>query len=194
MHLDFLEIGTANFRTLIQEAKDTDVGISVEPLDFYLNELPDKPNVKKINVAITHDRKEDDIIIYYIPQHVIREHNLKEWLRGCNKIGEPHPTVMSLGYKKYMHTKTVPLMNVDELVEEHQIKSIDFLKIDTEGHDHVIMKGFYNLIKKQSIQIQKIVFETNEITPEHIIKQTTEQFCNLGYRGTRSIYDTQLVL
>lgn len=42
MDLDFIEIGTSNFDTLIQTCSDDAFGISIEPLNFYLNDLPNK--------------------------------------------------------------------------------------------------------------------------------------------------------
>ena len=44
--LDFVEIGTCNFETLIQECASDAKGISIEPISDYLNQLPDKENVK----------------------------------------------------------------------------------------------------------------------------------------------------
>lgn len=68
--LDFIEIGTSNFETLIQEAPtgakgrnhlqlaqcnniSNHVGLSVEALKMYQDQLPDKAGVKKITAAIS---------------------------------------------------------------------------------------------------------------------------------------------
>jgi hypothetical protein len=40
MFFDFVEIGTSDFDTLIQKAGDTDIGISIDPIDEYLERLP----------------------------------------------------------------------------------------------------------------------------------------------------------
>ena len=47
MHYNFVEIGTSDFDTLIEGADDEQVGLSIEPIAYYLNKLPDKKNVKK---------------------------------------------------------------------------------------------------------------------------------------------------
>jgi hypothetical protein len=74
--LDFLEIGTSNFDTLIEAATDETKGISIEPLDFYLNQLLNKKNVKKINCAISFDNIESDITFFYLDENTIKENNL----------------------------------------------------------------------------------------------------------------------
>ena len=42
MIYDFIEIGTCDCDTLIQECNNTTYGISIEPLKFYLDMLPKK--------------------------------------------------------------------------------------------------------------------------------------------------------
>eukprot|EP00929_Paragymnodinium_shiwhaense_P096506 TRINITY_DN58112_c0_g1_i1.p1 TRINITY_DN58112_c0_g1~~TRINITY_DN58112_c0_g1_i1.p1 ORF type:complete len:171 (-),score=24.91 TRINITY_DN58112_c0_g1_i1:75-587(-) len=56
-HLDFIEIGTADFDTLAQLLVDTDaVGISVEPVKSHLDALPDGgPARRKVHAAITEE-------------------------------------------------------------------------------------------------------------------------------------------
>ena len=49
---DFVEIGTSDFDTLIQASDGTLRGLSVEPIKFYLDNLPDKVLVTKVNCAI----------------------------------------------------------------------------------------------------------------------------------------------
>ena len=39
MKYDFIEIGTSNFNTLLEKSKDSEKGISVEPVMFYLESL-----------------------------------------------------------------------------------------------------------------------------------------------------------
>ena len=48
MNYDFIEVGTSDFDTLIQDATDNCIGLCIEPIKFYLDRLPNKPNVKKI--------------------------------------------------------------------------------------------------------------------------------------------------
>ena len=54
MHYDFIEIGTSDFDTLIENAKDTDIGLSVDPMQIYLDKLPDNKGGANKDTAILH--------------------------------------------------------------------------------------------------------------------------------------------
>lgn len=86
---DFLEIGTSNFETCIENATDDTVGISVEAIKYYLDQLPNKKKVKKLNVAISNQNSM--INVYYIPEKKIEKHKLPYWFKGCNSILTYHP-------------------------------------------------------------------------------------------------------
>lgn len=62
---DFIEIGTSDFDTLIQSCPHKDRGLCVEPLSFYLDRLPNKPNVRKVHAAISD--KDGEIEIFFLP-------------------------------------------------------------------------------------------------------------------------------
>lgn len=51
---DFIEIGTADFDTLIETADNTVRGLTIEPLNYYLKRLPCRKNIIKINAAISN--------------------------------------------------------------------------------------------------------------------------------------------
>jgi hypothetical protein len=46
---DFIEIGTSDFDTEI-EKKDNKIGISIEPIKYYLDRVTNKPNCIKLNI------------------------------------------------------------------------------------------------------------------------------------------------
>jgi len=138
MNLDFLEIGTCNFDTLIQKASDTTVGISVEPLLHYLNQLPNPLNVIKVNCAISFDDTESDIEIYHIPESTIKKYNLPEALKGCNSLKDYHLKHKELKLEKYVEIQKVKQIPISKLLQDYNIESIKHLKIDTEGGDTYI--------------------------------------------------------
>ena len=194
MDLDFLEIGTSNFDTCIQTCSDDQVGISVEPLKFYLDDLPDKPNVKKVHAAITHNKPSNVMNIFYIPADVIDRENLPQWFKGCNKIGNYHPLHIKHNVKDFVKILETPLLNVDEFMTQYNIKKIKFLKIDTEGHDTVILQGFYEFLLKMGVEYypSKIQFESNEHAPKQTVDRIVKIFTSLGYRLISRGYDTLL--
>ena len=161
-HYDFIEIGTSDFDTLIETSDDKTVGLSIEPIRYYLDRLPNKENVKKIEAAISDN--DGFIEIYYIPDEKIQEHNLKWWVRGSNSIGKPHPfALQELGeefYNSIVKIEKVPTLSWKTLVEKEEIGSIDYLKIDTEGFDHIILNDYLKMCKENpNLLARKIKFE-----------------------------------
>jgi len=47
MFLDFIEIGTSDFNTLIQAAGPNTRGLSIDPISLYIDRLPNRPGCKK---------------------------------------------------------------------------------------------------------------------------------------------------
>ena len=68
---DFIEIGTANFDTLIESVDEGITGISIEPLTCYLDQLPNRNDVVKVNAALSDVDGTADI--YYIDQSTIEK-------------------------------------------------------------------------------------------------------------------------
>jgi hypothetical protein len=145
-HFDFVEIGTSDFSTMLQAAKETEIGLSVEPLSYYLNRLPDRSNVKKVNAAISNE--DGELPMYFVPEKSITDFGLPPWVRGCNSLGAKHAQVLELVEEekldpaKVFAVEMVPVKAFHTLVKEQSIHSIRKLKIDTEGYDGVIMKSY----------------------------------------------------
>ena len=194
MDIDFLEIGTSNFDTCIQKCSDEQFGISVEPLQFYLDDLPNKLNVKKIHAAITHNKPSNMMNIFYIPPNIVDEQNLPQWFKGCNKIGNYHPLHIKHNVQKYVKVEEVVLLNVDELLIQQNVRAIKYLKIDTEGHDCIILDGFYEYLKNKPSEYcpLEIMFETNEHTSSVRVNDIIKKFSQLGYIVLHRGYDTLL--
>ena len=179
MKYDWIEIGTANFNTLCQSANESGdpiKGLSIEPLIEHLNELPNVTGVDKINVAMSDYCGE--IQIWWIPLSVIKENKLHRDWRGCNSVGEPHPTVLKkLGEKYYdfAESKNVPVWNWEKLIREKNIEEIGYLKIDTEGHDPIIMKDYIKQCKlRPKLWADKIQFENNRLSNTDDVNEVLE--------------------
>jgi hypothetical protein len=115
MYLDYIEIGTSDFDTLVQK---TDLkGISIDPMSIYLGKLPNKDNNIKLNVAISDFNGECDV--YYISPEDIEKYNLPNWLRGCNSILQPHPSALqvltNLGLTNLYQHKKIEVLTWDNL-------------------------------------------------------------------------------
>ncbi len=194
--LDFLEIGTSNFDTLLQICAPTEVGMSVEPIQYYLDTLPSKSNVKKVRCAITANRTSDTIKLFFIPEPILTAAGLPWWLKGCNSVNDYHPKQKEFKLEQYVMIEECPLLNVDEFLTQHNIRSIKYLKIDTEGHDTVIMNGLLDYLQTKPVEFypKKILFETNANTPEEKVRSTVEKSKLLGYTMVSTGEDTLLEL
>ena len=196
MDLDFIEIGTSNFDTLIEECQDSARGISIDAIQYYLDCLPNKKNVQKIHVALTSNRTTDFIEVYYIPEDVIISNNLYAWFKGCNTIGKYHPLHIQHGVQSLVRIERVPLVNIDEFLLQYNVRKVKYLKIDTEGHDCVILNGLFKYLESKDKQYypDRILFESNELTPSESVDRTIEHAIRIGYKVISRGYDTVIVL
>jgi sulfotransferase len=141
---DFIEIGTANFDTFIEKVDNTLRGISVEPLACYLDKLPNRDNVIKVNAALSDT--DGNTNIYYINPTIIEKYNLPGFISGSNSINQPHQfTIDVIGeelYNKLVTINQIPTITWNTLINTYNVQGIGYLKIDTEGHDHIILKEY----------------------------------------------------
>lgn len=193
--IDFVEIGTADFDTLVQEASDDTTGICVEPISYYINRLPNKPNVTKVNAAVSLEDVDGFIDIYYIPGEVIDVLNLPEFLRGCNSINKYH-LFHSDALKPYVRIESVPQIPIGKLLTDHNVVGIKHLKIDTEGCDCYIMDNLLKYLTGKSKEYYplKITFESNESSNQEHVARVIKQFTEAGYTLVSTGFDTILEL
>ena len=201
-HLNFLEIGTSDFDTCIQTCLPDARGISVEAVRAYIDRLPSKPGVTKLHQAVSDYNGE--ITIFYVAHDTIDALNLAAWCRGCNSVNTPHRHVVSelrrvLGadaseeeiLSKFSRD-TVRVTDFETLTDEQNVRAIDFLKMDTEGHDCTIMRSVLKAcLKKRTLFPRKIQFETNEHSIPEEVDAVICAFAAEGYSAKRG-YDTVL--
>lgn len=194
MKYDFVEIGTSDFDTLIEAATDTTVGLSIEPVRHYLDRLPDRANVRKIWSAVSADNVKSMLQVYYVPESVIREKGLPDWLRGCNSVGDYHFQHRKLGIEDLVETSHVPCWPIGDLFEREQVTELDLLKLDTEGQDCAILLHLAAWLSTQpaGAKPRKIIFESNELADPDQVTAVINAYMMLGYTLTMSDYDTVL--
>ncbi|MGV3468827.1 FkbM family methyltransferase [Limnobacter sp.] len=184
MFLDFIEIGTSDFNTLIQAAGPDTHGLSIDPISLYLDRLPNRPGCKKINAAISNF--EGTVEVYFIPPQVIAKHRLPNWLRGCNSIGAPHPTVskqlekMDIDPELVLVRQPVPCHRLQTVLHQNDVQGVFMLKVDTEGHDAVILNDFFDDASPQQWPHQ-IVFESNKLSDSETIHRLIAKLILMGY-------------
>jgi glycosyltransferase involved in cell wall biosynthesis len=185
---DFIEIGTSDFSF----EKDPSLkGIYVEPITEYIDRLPNHPNKIKLQCAVTHNKTKSSCDMYFVPSSLITEHKLPDWMRGCNSMDVLHPQHHTV--KHLVEKQTVPLLNISELFDRYNVRKVKTLKLDTEGHDCVILKGFHEYLKtkKGACPPDDIIFETNELTPTNEVENIVRLFSD-KYTVVERAYNTHL--
>jgi hypothetical protein len=197
MKYNFIEIGTSNFETLIETATDDIIGISVEPIGEYLNDLPNPPGVKKLKCAVSRNNLNETLEVYYIPPDVIKQYQLPHCLTGCNAVGGYHFLHTAWDVQQFVVHEPVPCIPISQLFEENDVTELDYLKLDTEGSDCDILLHLYKYLQNQpaSRYPKKILFESNELSVPAQVELVKERFGRLGYRVTsQTTWDTTLEL
>ena len=213
MHYDFLEIGTCDFEAMIIEARDDVHGISVEAMDIYLDRLPDRTNVKKINAAIVpslYDKK--TVEIFFVHPDTIKNHDLAPWLSGCNSVGEPHQLhtqyfgdaakwhyykatgqidqidTINLLERGWVSKRTIPCLTFQDLVKQCNIDTIHTVKIDIEGLDSLIVYDILSHYVNQPDKAPAIIeFEANTHSPAEEIELAIIALRVMNYDVLKSI-------
>jgi hypothetical protein len=186
MHYNFIEIGTSDFDTEIQTCSDSAIGLSVDPILHYLQRLPSKPHVMRILGAVSDSDGFADV--YFVPPEIIERHGFPEWVRGCNSIGKPHPTVFNLlknagaDPTAFIQKTQIPQFSMCSFLQMYQVSSCDYLKIDTEGHDVIILSNYIESIQKQITKpATRICFEANELTHSVLTDGIIALLMDIGY-------------
>lgn len=184
MFLDFVEIGTSDFNTLIERADDSTAGLSIDPIQLYLDRLPSPRNCIKLAAAISD--RDGETVAYYVSPENIAAHGLPDWLRGCNSIGAPHPTVTALlaqhglAQEQVVTRQPIPCLRLQTVLENLGASGMYFLKTDTEGHDTVILNDFFDHADR-ALWPHQLLFETNILSGQGAVHALIARLITTGY-------------
>lgn len=204
MNYNFIEIGTSNFDTLAQRATDEHVGLSVEPVKEYLEELPQKKHVTKVNCAISNEDRTGKL--YHITSEnikkFVRENSLEfrkyAYIQGCNCIDSPHPAQLKVVKRFDLHPNIITVTPVEiisfrTLINRYSVESVGLIKIDAEGHDATILKSYLEACEKDGAPYApRIVFEINPLSDKDESLRVIKEFSKHGYTASGSWGDVML--
>ena len=127
----FIEIGSCDFDTLNILGKNGWSGIIVEPISEYLSALEKIDAVEYVNCAIDTESGFREMNTF--KEGIVKnDHDYA----GMSSFTEyTHPL-----NKELVEPRTVRTMTYQELIHTYNVERVDFLKIDTEGHDFEILK------------------------------------------------------
>jgi hypothetical protein len=179
MYYDFIEIGTADFDTEIQNHEGRK-GISVDIIQEYLDNLPNIKNVTKVCCGISNKCGE---VIAYVPKF---PSSFPSWFRGCVSIIKPHPHLISgcqelnVNYSDYLEIRKVPIITAGDFIKKYNIIGLDYLKVDTEGHDCIILNSWLDYSLENNIQLPKrILYESKDLTDEKELEAMRNRLISL---------------
>lgn len=147
----FVEIGAANFDTLLPLAQMGWSGIVVEPVPRLYEECKrmfSSYDVTVVQAAVSDYNGEIDFA-------VARDDG--SWLSGCSHVVSNN----HLGYKlsanpdrvnDFDERISVPCVTLDTLLQG--VESVDFMKVDTEGHENNIFNSYSFRIKPLVVKIE----------------------------------------
>ena len=88
-----------------------------------------------------------------------KQNNLPHWFKGCNCINNFHPLHIEHNVSHLCKIEKVKVITTYELLYQNTVRNVKYLKIDTEGHDCVILKTLFFYIK-----YLPLIFYPNKIT------------------------------
>lgn len=196
MEYKFVDIGCSFFGTSVDEYGLNVNGLLVEPYSNAFDLLPSSNTVKKIQVAISDKRGIMDMWVpvvsqlpdrYYTHQEMV---NLKQQNQSlcdsyCNygsvSLYDKHYCIDAHNVPKQM--ERCDAITFYDLCNQFQIEKIDKLKIDTEGHDHIILRQVIDLIKEGKLTINHtIAFEYNVLSNKPMLDEMVDELELLGFR------------
>lgn len=188
---DFIEIGTSDFETEIQDA-GLKRGISIEPVKRYLDALPNPPRVTKIHGAVSN--RSGTIDVYSISPENIIKYNLPDWTRGCNSVNEPHKGYAGQVPDEIVTKDTVPVYTFTDIINMCDVKSCKYLKIDTEGHDAIILESYMECLSNGFPPIPRIQFEDFGWCEKKDVDAVLEKLVCYGYTWERTPCGGNIIL
>ena len=203
MRYDFIEIGTSDFDTLVEQDWPEDVhGICVEPMEIYLNNLIRRPNVVYVTTAIS-DKDGEATMYYPDPESFDVYNEINRDIRGCNTLHHVHPILRERTnasgisdlaanamaerlLAKMVKTRKVQTVTWETFAITHDVTGIGHLKIAAEGHDIVILRQYFAHCEKHpECLADKIEFETQRNVWGDLIDEAVAHLDKLHYVALR---------
>uniref|UniRef100_A0A6C0I7Z9 Methyltransferase FkbM domain-containing protein n=1 Tax=viral metagenome TaxID=1070528 RepID=A0A6C0I7Z9_9ZZZZ len=127
--------------------------ILVEPVKEFYDELKytysqkyPKYTIEYVNKAISNSNGYTTI---YCPTN---NNNIK-WIKQCSSISKEH--ILNHGYNDKINECKVNKITLNKLVKMYNINKLDYLIVDTEGHDYKILMNYdFELLKPRYIQFE----------------------------------------
>lgn len=168
----FVEIGACDFDNL-DKFLDQGQVIFVEPVPEYRESLIKKigyhPNAKFEECAISSFNGHLDMT------YILPETASEWWVKGISHATFSSSNLINRNINNGYNIGTpstikVPCLTLDSFLYKHDIKEIDILKIDVEGHEMEILNKYSWRIKPRQLKIEHKFIDVNTLT-KLLVKQ-----------------------
>lgn len=83
--------------------------------------------------------------------------------------------------KPYMSKTTIQVDTLAHYCQTHQIDHINYLKIDTEGHDYYVLKGAISLLEQEKIDVIQFEYGNNYLDARLFLKDMFDLIQDMNY-------------
>jgi FkbM family methyltransferase len=87
------------------------------------------------------------------------------------------------GYQRMASVKqlVVPVMTGDQYIANNKIQTVDVLKIDVEGMEESVLRGFEKALARQVIRLIQFEYNTTNIASKFLLRDAYDLFASHGY-------------
>ena len=150
----FVEIGVCDFDTLEPLLKNGWEGYFVEP-------------IKKYADKITHNMSNCAISSYNGAMKMYLSKGTDEWSKGISHaVKQQGEKLLEYGgnYKYLDRVVVVPCMTLESYLKKNNITYIDYLKVDTEGHEMDIFEGYNWSVKPTFMKVEHFHIDDEKLS------------------------------
>jgi len=154
----FIEIGCSDFNNLDNFLDYNWRGFFVDPIPKYFNSLHSKVKNKPNSVCVEAAISDKD---GFIKMDVLEPFIEEEWQRGISHVhvDGDHSNISSNLVNRNQNIGTistieVPCLTLDSFLNNFNITEIDFIQIDVEGHELIILENYSWKVKPKMIKVE----------------------------------------
>jgi FkbM family methyltransferase len=162
--MNYIIIGAmdgVSFDNIFDKLTKDDIALFVEPIPHQFKKLQENVDILPCKVYLENSvvsNKIEDIVMAYLP-------NDETFLAGCSsvvKFGTPlNRYLAEIDNLSYYETKSVTF---DMLCEKYAFDEVDYVQVDCEGYDQVIVDS----IDINKYKIKQLKFETHYVNNEFL--------------------------
>lgn len=98
-----------------------------------------------------------------------------------NPVASAHSTITEYPHTWEAQRVECPVMRGDEFLAREAIRNLDFLKIDVEGAEHLVLRGFEQLLRARRVRFVQFEYGRVNILTRFLLKDFYELFAAHDY-------------